>query len=125
MFLCWMILRGHAGEEHQGDAAAVIDPLVRRELTPAAWFFKWCDGKFWSADLDEEGNKFASVYYAEEGQPYKAFIDDYAAIFPEHPDTYSVPDTWENFDRLAPKIEERYLAWKKSSRSSFLGRLFR
>ena len=123
MFLCWMVLRGHAGAEHCDDSEEVIGPLSRRELTPGTWFFKWCDGKFWNADLDEEGNRFASFYYAEEGKPFKAYIDDYQATFPEHPDVYSVPDTWESFDRLSPVIEARYVAWK-SPPKSFWNRIF-
>ena len=124
MFLCWMILRGHAGTEHREDSEEVMEPLVRRELTPGEWFFKWCDGKFWNADLDEDGNSFARAYYAEEGQPFKHYIDDYAGIFPDHPNVYSVPDTWASFDRISPKIEARYLVWKDSQRS-FFKRTFR
>ncbi len=114
MFLSWMTLKGHAGPDHTEADDEVIAPLSRRELTPGEWFFKWCDGKFWNSDLDEEGNEFASFYYAEEGQPFKAYIDDYASTFPDHPDLYSVPDDWDSFDRLAPRIDARYQAWKKS-----------
>jgi hypothetical protein len=112
MFLCWMMLQGHVGPDHMDDRNEVLTGLTNRSLTPGQWFFKWCDGKFCGSDLDEIGNQFAEYYYCEEGK-YKQYISDYDNLFSEYGDLYSVPDTWESFDRLSPIIRNRYHDWKK------------
>ena len=122
LFVCWMMLRGHVGPDQLEERAEILSGLTDRSISPGTWFFRWCDGKFWSADLDEEGNEFAAHYYCEEGKPYKAYLDDYARAFPEFPEMYSVPDTWDSFDRIFPMIEARYRKWR-NGRKPFWKRL--
>ncbi len=116
LFLSWMILKGHVGPDHSDDREDVLAGLLDRSVSPGTWFFRWCDGKFWKADLDDEGNDFASHYYSEEGGRYKAYLNDYEQTFADYPDIYSVPDSWESFDRLAPVIEMRYRSWMRQGK---------
>jgi len=116
MFLGWAIHAGLAAEAGPGDTAravALADVRARR-MTGGEFLGTECDCKLMSDDLSAEGNAFAAAYYAQQ------FFADYEAMFKaQMPDTghanddfCSVPDTWENFDRLRPVLDRRYAEWK-------------
>ena len=114
MFVTWCMLNGLGGDIHDEEEGADILLLKRRELTPGTWFLKICDGKFIDEDLNDEGNLFANMYYQDEQADY---VDDYVEILAEDvDDIYYVLDTWENYDKLAPKITERFNKWKSAER---------
>ena len=108
MFVVWCILNGLGGEVHFEDPAPLLPKLRARSITPGDYFTKACDEKFTDEDLTDEGNAFAANYYEFEDGNY---IHDYERILGEHTHTlYHVEDTWENFDKLASVIRNRYLA---------------
>lgn len=56
-----------------------------------------------------KGNAFAAAYLDFEQGKYLA---DYHEILSNaFPSELHVPDTWENYDRLAPRIDDRYAAF--------------
>ncbi len=78
-----------------------------------------CDGKFTDEDLNEDGNLFARSYYANEGGEGPApYLLDYVDAFPDADSIYQVPDTWENFDQIAPILDRRFNDWKKQAGKS-------
>ena len=113
MFLAWAGLRGLLGFEFDDE---VLAPLKAREVTGAQLYFDLCDGKLTDDDLSDVGNAFAASYYEAH------FAADYQRVFAadmpnggESTDDFcSVPDTWENFDRLAPVLDERFEHWRQS-----------
>jgi hypothetical protein len=112
MFLAWAFLAGLAGEIHV-EEPDFFDMLRGRSITPADFFLSACDGKFTDEDLNSEGNAFAAAYFDFEKGSYLA---DYEATFgKDGPTLYHAADTWENFDRIAPLIERRFLAWKQEA----------
>jgi hypothetical protein len=122
MFVSWAILRGMAGSIHLDDFPDMLSKLEKRELTPGAWFLSACDEKFTDEDLNEEGNRFAVEYYAHgEGEDYKAgiYLTDYCGVFEDVTETYSVPDTWESFERLKPTLDKRFDGWKSPKQSGW------
>lgn len=71
--------------------------------------------RIWGGCLDDEmltpeANQFAQEYYDGGG-----FAKDFERLLARRlPSCYHVRDTWANYDILAPQIDARYEAWKKS-----------
>lgn len=117
MYLAWAALRGLLGESFEdGGALRELARLREREITGSALYFSQCDGKLTEDDLSEDGNAFTAWYYERQ------FVADYEREFrKDMPDTghatddfCSVPDTWANFDRIAPMLDERFREWQAS-----------
>lgn len=111
MFVCWCVLNGIGGEIHFEEPAPLLPKLRERSITPGDYFVKTCDEKFTDEDLTAEGNAFASAYYSFDAGEYLADYERTLGL--RTPSLYHVEDTWENFDRLAPVIHQKYVAWKK------------
>lgn len=115
MFLAWALLNGLGGSFHAEECPEDFESLKQRTITPAQFLINACDEKFTAEDLSDEGNDFAADYYGAGGQ-MKDYIKDYEELFASGiPSLYHVPDTWESFDRLSPRIQERYDQWKRRS----------
>lgn len=123
MFLAWALGRGMAGGIHLEESAEALKRLKRRELTGLEYLLEYCDGKFWDEDLDERGNAFAADYY--DGQSafatqYGSYLSDYCEVFNrlaaeqgrEYPSIYHVENSWENYDRLKPVLDDRFAQWE-------------
>jgi len=110
-FIAWAMLNGLEGPLHQEDDQELLGQLRRREITPRKFLEIACDDKLWEADLSDEGNAFARVYYL--GRPGVAYFDDYEQVLvAASTDLRAVADSWENYDKIAPLITRRYEAWK-------------
>src|SRR5262245_59314316 len=104
MFVAWAMLSGLAGDIHVTDFPQELERLRSRNVTPGQWFLEACDGKFTDDDLSDEGNRFAQAYFAFESGSY---VGDYDRVLVRDlPSQYHVADTWENFDRLRPVLDE-------------------
>lgn len=127
MFLAWACGQGLAGGELKADAAAELRRLADRKITGRDFLIEICDGKLWEDDLNDPGNAFAIDYYTSEktafSRRYGDYMQDYCDIFDqlaeargtEYPSVYHVEDTWENFDRLRPLLDQRFEQWKQWS----------
>ena len=109
MFVAWLI-------EHDLIATDFLEEtqgFKERKVTGAQVYKKW-DGTLTSDVLTDEGNAFARYYYnGEEGKGGLYFEDYEAALVDDLPGLYHVKDTWENYDTIKKKIDQRYEAWKK------------
>lgn len=114
MFLAWAILHGLEGEFHQEESAEALAAVRARQMTGREFLTTQCDEKLWEEDLNEEGNAFANAYYSTKAQV--TYFDDYdRALGAGLPSMYHVEDTWENFDRVAAVITQRYEEWKTTT----------
>ena len=112
LFVSWCILNGLGGEIHFEEPAPLLPKLRERSITPGDYFIKACDQKFIDEDLTDEGNRFATAYYDLQNGMY---IKDYERVLGKRDTSlYYVQDSWENYDKLAPVIHERYVAWKNN-----------
>lgn len=113
MFVAWALLSELAGALHIDEFPESLDALRRREVTPGQFLIQFCDEKFTDEDLSEEGNAFAQAYFdLEKG----AYLGDYEEALGESVESlYHVADTWENFDRLRPVLDERIREWRRAS----------
>lgn len=109
MFVTWAFLSGLAGAIHLEDFPDDILRLEARQLTPGKFFLQTCDGKFTDEDLNEEGNEFARDYFDFQRGSY---LKDYEQVLAHHlPSLYHVADTWDNFDKLKPALDQRFSEW--------------
>ena len=113
MFVACFLLNDLAGEIHSEEFPEALEQLKKHQKTPGQWFIENCDEKFTDEDLSEEGNKFASFYYASENAPY---LDDYEeAIGTELESLYFAPDSWELYERLELLFMKRLKTWKNKN----------
>jgi hypothetical protein len=120
MFLAWMLLNGLASDELAEDSAEEIAALRSRSLTGAQFLMRVLDEKLTDDDFSEEGNAFAIAYYQGEDDDSR-YLDDYFEIFGvDVASLYEVPDTWENYDRLSARMNERFSAWNADGRPEYV-----
>jgi hypothetical protein len=82
----------------------------RREITGRDLLFSELDEKFFDSLLTKEGKAFTKAYYESD-----EYIQDYAELLASDLESpYEVADTWENFDRLLPRLNERFQMWRNS-----------
>ena len=116
MFLAWALLAGLGGEVHTGDDGALAQ-LRGRALTPGAFLMSACDGKFTDADLSDTGNAFAQAYFdLDDGDylfDYEDTLDD--GLSEDANSLYYIADSWENFDRLRPVLDQRFAQWRAAA----------
>jgi len=110
MFVAWALLSGLAGDIFNHDFSNEIPKLVSRSVMPGAFFLESCDGKFTDDDLNDEGNEFALAYFDFQNGKYLA--DYELTLGAEVVDLYHVMDTWENFERLKPVLDQRFAEWR-------------
>lgn len=77
-----------------------------REITGAELVVAGCGGELRDAHLNAEGRAFTGDYFED-------FYPEFAACFAVAPDDiYRVPDDWEHYDRLAPRLTARLMAFR-------------
>ena len=105
MFVGWLIEHGMIA----GDFLPDTNAFKERRLTGAEVYEAW-DGSLTSDMLTDQGNQFAAAYFDfERGE----FLNDYLeALAKNLPSLYHGADTWENYEVIKVKIEQRYAAWK-------------
>ena len=109
MFLAWAFRAGLGGELHTREFPEDLAMLLERKLTPGAYFLRVCDGKMTSEDFNDEGNAFATNYFA----PMELYLSDYEEILGGGlPTLYHVEDSWANFERLKIRVDQRFGEWK-------------
>lgn len=107
VFLGWMLEKGLYSEIFEEEEALQVIRFRQREISCSILSAIW-DGYLGEDLFNEEGNAF-SVYYYQSG----LFHQDYREILASDlPSMYHVPDTWENYEKMSAKIDERYKEWK-------------
>lgn len=111
MFLAWAIMNGLEGDFHRENSPTSLAAVRARQMTGCQFLFKECDEKFWDEDLSDGGNAFAKVYYDVTGESCCNYLEDYEQAFPGVP-AYCVEDNWQNYDKIASIISQRFEEWK-------------
>jgi hypothetical protein len=106
MFVGWLHDHGMVTDEFLA-MGSVGRRFKQRQITGAQVYEIW-GGCLLSDQLTEQGNEFAHFYYKGK------FGDDYQALLVGSlPSFYHVKDTWQNYETIKRRIDERYAAWKK------------
>ena len=115
-FASWATLNGLTAADRFD--AAVLTRLGDRSITPMSFLTGPCNSIFWSGDLGPEAEEFVRCYYGSsrlpEEQTWRHDIDD---IFGEtnyfrREGEVRTPDNWESYDRIAPRIAQRWQDWQ-------------
>ena len=123
MFLAWVVMRGLVGDMHLEDSMPALKQLQAREITGRDFLVTQCDEKLWDDDFNAQGLAFAKDYYENEtafADEYNDYMQDYCEVFNRHAanngfeyaSTYHVENTWENYDRLTPILDQRFAEWQ-------------
>ena len=116
MFLAWAFGYGLIGELHLEEDQDELKKLEERKITGADFLIHQCDEKLLDEDFDEIGAEFAVDYYQDDNSLFSAsYLDDYADVFEgdDIPTLYHLDNTWENFDKLKPILDQRFNEWKE------------
>ena len=111
MFLGWVIDNGLYSEEFGEDCEEDIEAFRQRSMTGPE-VYRRCDGVLADDMLSTTGNRFVRFYFDfKKG----AYLRDYKELLAARlPSLYHVLDTWENYDRLKARIDQRFQEWKDS-----------
>lgn len=109
LFLGWMADHNLLSAEFRTDFSSDITQFKDRKITGPR-LYEIAGGAFDETMLTDDGNRFARYYFDfEKGN----FVSDYQALLASGlPSFFHVPDTWENYDRLARRIEQRFVEWQ-------------
>jgi hypothetical protein len=119
MFLAWLVLHDLGSDLFANELRGSLVALQSRTITPSRWLFSDCDEKFSSHLLSDEGNRFASAYYADAEKQHDgpgSYLRDYSETFPDAETLYHVPDSWRTYDKLDPVITSRFKDWRRALR---------
>jgi hypothetical protein len=110
-YIVWLLLNGHASPALVNRLGDSLDKLHNRSTTPGAFYFHDLAGRFDDRMLSKEGVAFTHFYFSGDSRCY---LDDYMAAIPgRYPSFVEYPDSWESFDFVAPRIAERWSAWRQ------------
>ena|SRR5438477_1366802 len=108
MYLAWIVHRNLGSKELSQLSGDTYSWVLSREVTGRDLLFTKLDEKFFYQLLSPEGEAFTRSYYESNG-----YANDYDRVLgADLPSLYHVKDTWENFDKLAPVLDERLAAWR-------------
>ncbi len=108
MFLAWVVNNNLESDLHHEYAESSLNAVKNHEMTGREFLEIECDEKFSDVDLSDEGNAFADYYYES-----NLYITDYEkALAMELPSLYHVENTWDNYDKIAKLIDQKYEQWK-------------
>jgi hypothetical protein len=113
MYITWVVARrlhNPAFFAALPDGDRYVSSIVRRKRT-AMSMRQLLDGNLPSHVLSEEGRAFTDWYYSEDHDA--RYLDDWVAEFGEAANTYAVPESWESFDRIAPRIDAQLRLWRQ------------
>jgi hypothetical protein len=109
MYLAWIIQRDLGSAVLRKHARDSLPLLRERKITGRKLLFTELDEKFFGSLLTKVGKEFTRDYYET-----NCYIDDYeAALGGVLPTLYHVEDSWDNYDRLAPIIDQRFSRWQQ------------
>ena len=108
LYLSWVVMENLLSEEFLNSHVREIELLRQRKVTGPK-LFESIDGKFTSTMLNQKGNDFTAYYFDLEKGSYMHDYEFALARYVENP--YCVEDSWENFDKIALSIQQRYRAW--------------
>jgi hypothetical protein len=108
IYLAWIINRELGSKALVKLGAQTYQKLLRREATGRDLLLTELDEKFFPRLLNSEGGAFTRDYYETND-----YVNDYDLVLGGALDSlYHVQDTWENYDKMAARLDERLAAWR-------------
>jgi hypothetical protein len=111
LYLGWIMERELYSEWFGAESAGSIARFRAREITGPDVYEEW-DGCLIDDMLSDEGNAFSQTYFEFE---HGRYLRDYEELLARGlPSLYHVANTWENYDRLRERLDERLAEWRRS-----------
>ena len=108
IYLAWIINRELGSKQLAKLGGETYQKVLRREATGRDLLLTELDEKFFPQLLNSEGGAFTREYYETND-----FVNDYALVLGGNLESlYHVQDTWDNYDKMAVKLDERLAAWR-------------
>ncbi len=108
IYLGWVIDHELFSEYFAEEASTEIYRFKRRELSCALISEIW-DGYLGYELFNKQGNMFTYYYYG--GGIYNKDYHDLLVV--NLPSIYHVKDSWNNFEIMGKKIDERFAEWQE------------
>ena len=110
MYLAWIIRNGLGSDDLPDSIGDRLLLLERRVITGRQMLFAELDEKFFTTLLSDEGKRFTHDYYAS-----NKYLSDYSELLGGNlTSLYHVADTWENYDKLTPRLDLRLATWRRT-----------
>jgi len=114
IYLAWMIHRDLGSPTLKEYSGAMYQRVLDRQATGRDLLMSELDEKFFPDLLSKEGLAFTRDYYES-----NEYMNDYDRVLGSDLETlYHVEDSWENYDKIAPVLDERLQAWRQARRAA-------
>lgn len=110
LFFAWLVNNGLMSDFFCDETRDGIIELKDRKISPSTLYMNW-DGVLSGEMLNEKGFNFALNYFDfKKG----AYLADYEYVFNvKDGQVFTVRDTWDNYDKIKPLIDEAYKEWSR------------
>jgi hypothetical protein len=109
MFFMWCAENMLLSESTSQDFSQEIENSLSHNGLPSD-VYRITGGVLSEEELNPVGLEFSKKYFDSDNGMY---IDDFLDLLAENlPTAYHVEDSWENFNILRKKIDERFFDWK-------------
>jgi len=113
MYLAWVILNRLESFQLRQTAASPVEEVRSKQTTGRDFLFAHCDGRLTSDHLNKEAQLFTESYYVDQ------YLNDYEDVLvSKATGTYTVGDTWANYDRLAQVMDQRLRDYRSNNPSA-------
>lgn len=110
LFVAWAAVTGLVADVNHRDLSELVRDLETRKRTGPKVFEMYFDGVLMTEDLNEDGNAFVQAYFDFDRGLY---LKDYEEVLiRELPSQYQVEDTWDNYDLLSRRLDQRLDEWR-------------
>ena len=91
---------------HEADSAESLQRVSQRQLSGREYVIQFCGSRLTDGDFTDAGNAFVKQYYI------KRYFSDYCQAFEStHETIYHLADNWENADKIASVLDQRFEKW--------------
>ena len=102
MYLAWIIQMRLESFQLRQTVAAAVEEVRNKQLTGREFLFAHCNGRLASEALNKEAQAFTDFYYVEQ------YLHDYDNVLVKKAaSSYTVADSWANFERLTKVMDQR------------------
>jgi hypothetical protein len=113
MYLAWIILSRMESFRLRQAAATPVEEVRSKQTTGREFLFAHCEGQLTSDALNKEALAFTESYYEPQ------YLRDYdEMLVAQASGTYTVVDSWANYDRLAAVMDRRLREYRGSAAAS-------
>ncbi|MBK81291.1 MAG: hypothetical protein CMQ43_10335 [Gammaproteobacteria bacterium] len=109
MYVAFLAQHGLLSEALQDRAGTLVTRVRYREITGSELLIAGCGGELRADHLSAEGRAFSGAFLGD-------FLDVFRDTFGA--DVYAVPDDWDHYDRLAPRLAAALMAFRGGSRAA-------